>query len=111
MSKEYLGEFEELVLLMVAMMKDEAYGLGICDEIKKQVGRSVTIGAVHATVARLEKKGFVETVIGGATSERGGRRKRLIHLTQVGKVSLMKSRDAKVKIWGMIPDLAITTDH
>lgn len=111
MSKEYLGEFEELVLLMVAMMKDEAYGLGICDEIKKQAGRAVTIGAVHATVARLEKKGLVETLMGGATNERGGRRKRIIRITQSGKVSLTKSRDAKMKIWGMIPDLAINKNQ
>lgn len=110
MSKEYLGEFEELVLLIVAMKKDEAYGLGICDEIKLQIGRSATIGAVHATVARLETKGYVETVMGGATNERGGRRKRLIRITQAGKAALMKSRNMKVKIWEKIPDLALTTD-
>lgn len=111
MSKEYLGEFEELVLLIIAMMRDEAYGLGICEEIKKQANRKASIGAVHATVARLETKGYVETVMGGATNERGGRRKRLILITQAGKAALLKSRDSKVKIWEMIPDLAITPSH
>ena len=107
MSKEYLGEFEELVLLIVAMMKDLSYGLGICDEIKSQTGRATTIGAVHATVARLERKGFVETYMGGSTNERGGRRKRLIRMTNSGKNTLIKSRDAKVNLWTQIPELAI----
>lgn len=107
MDKEYLGEFEELVMLMVALMKDEAYGLAICDEIENQTGRPASIGAVHATVARLEKKGFVETYMGGSTNERGGRRKRLIQMTNLGKSTLVRSRDAKVKLWTQIPELAI----
>ncbi|MEO9806480.1 MAG: helix-turn-helix transcriptional regulator [Reichenbachiella sp.] len=107
MGKEYLGEFEELVMLMVAMMKDEAYGLAICDEIESQTGRPASIGAVHATVARLEKKGFVETFMSDPTNERGGRRKRLIRMTNSGKSTLIKSRDAKVKLWTQIPDLAL----
>ena len=74
MSKGNLGEFEELVLLMVAVLKEEAYGLAICDEFKNQSGRSATIGAVHATLNRLESKGFVQSSLGGATKERGGRR-------------------------------------
>ena len=76
MGKDYLGEFEELVLLITALMKDRAYGLAICDEIKVQTDRNVTIGAVHATVARLEKKGYVETYMSESTKERGGRRKK-----------------------------------
>ncbi len=107
MGKEYLGEFEELVLLIIALMKDGAYGLAICDEIKSQTERNVTIGAVHATVARLEKKGFVETFMSESTKERGGRRKRMIRMTSLGKYTLVKSRDAKVKLWTQIPDLSI----
>jgi len=107
MSKEYLGEFEELVLLVIAILGDEAYGLGVCDAIKEETGRSATIGAVHATVARLESKGLVETYLGGASNTRGGRRKRLIKMTQSGKNSLMKSRETKVKLWDKVPDLAL----
>ncbi len=105
MSKDYLGEFEELVLLVIALLGDDAYGLGVRDEIKEQTGRSTTIGAVHATIARLEKKGFVETYIGGASHARGGRRKRLIQLTQTGKSVLAKSRETKIKLWDQIPDI------
>ena len=105
MSKDYLGEFEELVLLVVAKHEDQAYGLLICDEILENTGRKVTIGAVHATTVRLEKKGFIATSLGGSTAERGGRRKRFIKITSLGKRVLIKSRDTKINLWKQIPDL------
>lgn len=107
MSKDYLGEFEELVLLMVVVLKDEAYGLAICDEFSKQTGRTVTIGAVHATLNRLETKGYLESFMGEATKERGGRRKRLFKVTASGKKILLQSRDVKVNLWTQIPDMAL----
>ncbi len=107
MGKENLGEFEELVLLMVAVLKDCAYGLAICDEFKAQTGRVATIGAVHATLNRLETKGFVASTLGQATKERGGRRKRLFEITASGKKALLQSRDVKVNLWTQIPDLSI----
>ena len=107
MSKDYLGEFEELVMLIIAMLREDVYGLAICDEINRETGRAATIGAVHATVARLESKGFVETYLGGATSERGGRRKRLIRMTSLGKNTLLKSRDSKLNLWSKIPELSV----
>lgn len=107
MGKEHLGEFEELILLMIMLLKDEAYGLAIRKELKEQANRTVTIGAVHGTVNRLEKKGFIESRLGGASDLRGGRRKRLFTITSAGKNILEKSRDAKVSLWGKIPELAI----
>ncbi|MEQ6119799.1 helix-turn-helix transcriptional regulator [Reichenbachiella sp. MALMAid0571] len=109
MGKESLGEFEELVLLMIALLKEDAYGLGICDEIKKQTGRTTAIGAVHATLSRLETKGLVESSLGDPTKERGGRRKRLFTLTAFGEKALIQSRDTKVSIWTQIPELSIKT--
>ena len=108
MSKDYLGEFEELVLLMVVVLKEEAYGLAICDEFKEQTGRSSTIGAVHATLNRLESKGYLDSYLGGATKERGGRRKRLFKVTASGKKALLQSRDLKVSLWTQIPDLSLS---
>lgn len=107
MGKDNLGEFEELVLLMIALLKEDAYGLGICDEIKKQTERTAAIGAVHATLSRLETKGFVESSLGDPTKERGGRRKRLFTLTAFGKKALVQSRDTKVNIWTQIPELSV----
>ncbi|GAB4235317.1 MAG: hypothetical protein Tsb0034_09430 [Ekhidna sp.] len=79
-----LGELEELVLMIVAILKEEAYGVRVMDEIKDQIGRKVNISAVHTVLDRLEKKGFVSSYMGGASSERGGRRKRLFKITAEG---------------------------
>lgn len=107
MSKDHIGELEELILLLVVMLKEEAYGLAIRKALKEQANRNVTIGAVHGTVNRLEKKGFIESSMGGATEERGGRRKRIFSITASGKNVLQKSRDVKVNLWQQIPELAI----
>ena len=107
MEKEHIGELEELVLLLVVMLKEEAYGLAIRHALKEQANRTVTIGAVHGTVNRLESKGFLESSLGGATELRGGRRKRLFNITASGRKVLQKSRDVKVNLWQQIPELSI----
>ena len=108
MGKEYIGEFEELVLLIIVMLKDDAYGLAIRDALLEHAHRKVTIGAVHGTVNRLEKKGFIESNLGGASESRGGRRKRLFTITSAGKNALHKSQDVKVNLWKKIPELALS---
>ena len=107
MEKEYIGELEELILLLIVMLKDEAYGLALRNALKEQADRTVTIGAVHGTVNRLEKKGFIRSTLGGATALRGGRRKRLFTITAYGKKVLQKSRDVKVNLWRQIPELSL----
>ncbi|MEO9872182.1 PadR family transcriptional regulator [Maribacter dokdonensis] len=107
MSKDHLGELEELILLIIVMLKEEAYGLAIRKALKDQANRNVTIGAIHATVNRLESKGFIGSSMGGATEERGGRRKRIFTITASGKNVLQKSRDVKVNLWQQIPELSI----
>lgn len=107
MEKEYLGEFEELILLLIVTLKDEAYGLSIRRALKERASRVVTIGAVHGTVNRLESKGFISSTLGGATESRGGRRKRIFEITASGKKALLRSRDLKVDLWAGIPELAI----
>ena len=90
------------------MNQDKAYPLFICDQILDQTGRKSSIGAVHTTTVRLEKKLLVESYFGDPTKERGGRRKRLIRITSLGKTALVKSRDTKLKLWNQIPDLMPT---
>ena len=107
MSKEHLGELEELILLLIVMLKEEAYGLAIRREVKEQTNRTITIGAVHGTVNRLEKKGLIESSLGGATDLRGGRRKRIFNITATGKKALQKSQDVKVNLWKQIPELSL----
>lgn len=98
-----LGEFEELVLLAVAAMQDEAYSLAITEEINKLTKRNITFGVVHSALDRMEKKGFVESEMSGATKERGGRRKRMFKVSAAGKEALLKSKDQRDMLWGMIP--------
>lgn len=90
----FLGEFEQLVLLAVVRLGDEAYGLGVRREIQQRTGREVAIGAVYATLDRLEEKGLVVSSIGEATTERGGRAKRLFRVTGAGQESLRAALQA-----------------
>ena len=103
--KHTLGEFEEIVLLLVAAQNDEAYGLSITKAIEEQLKRKVTMSSVHTSLYRLEDKGFVQSRVGGATTERGGRRKRFFSITALGKTALTESRDARNQLWNMIPKL------
>jgi PadR family transcriptional regulator, regulatory protein PadR len=101
-SRIYLGELEELILLMVALLNKEAYGVSIAEELKKQAGREITISAVHAALHRLEEKGFVRSKMGGASPERGGRRKRMFTITAYGRNALEELRDTRNVIWDLI---------
>ncbi|MDN5211225.1 helix-turn-helix transcriptional regulator [Fulvivirgaceae bacterium BMA12] len=101
-----LGEFEELVLLIVGVLFPEAYGLGIRQEINDQTGRKVAIGAIHSALNRLESKGYLKSELANATHERGGRRKRLFHITVAGKRALEKNHEIRNSLWNQIPDLA-----
>ncbi|HEY5745139.1 MAG TPA: PadR family transcriptional regulator [Chryseolinea sp.] len=105
MPKEYLGEFEELVLTLVAILDKEAYGNAIVKEIEEQISRQVNLGGVHVTLYRLEDKGYIKSRVGGATSERGGRRKRFFTITAAG-LSLLKSmKEDRQHLWKLIPQL------
>ena len=104
MRRTYLGEFEELVLLMIAILDGNAYGVTVSQEIEEQTGRIVTFGAVHNTLIRLEEKGFVTSELGGATTERGGRRKRLFKVTALGKSALADIQQLRNKLWKQMPE-------
>lgn len=98
-----LGEFEELLLLVVLILQEEAYMLRIKDEIKNQVNRSISMGALHTTLARLEQKDFLKSEMGGATNERGGRRKRIYELTTAGKAALNEVKEMRASLWNQVP--------
>jgi DNA-binding PadR family transcriptional regulator len=102
MGRTYLGEFEELVLLTVAHMNGEAYGAAITQDIKGRTGRTVVLSAVHVALYRLEEKGLVTSSVGGATQERGGRRKRLFTITAYGINILSEIRQVREDLWHLI---------
>jgi DNA-binding PadR family transcriptional regulator len=82
--RDYLGEFEHIVLLALLRLNDEAYGVTVRREIEGRTGREVSIGAVYATLDRLEAKDYVQSAMGDRTPQRGGRAKRLFHVTGKG---------------------------
>ena len=95
----FIGEFEELVLLTIASLGDEAYGVSVKEEIESRAARAISIGALHSTITRLEEKGFIVSRLGGATKERGGRKKRFFLLTTAGKEGLVKIKNLRDSLW------------
>lgn len=107
MKGTHLGEFEELVMLTIAMLVNNAYSVAICDELSKSAGRSVKLGVVHAVLNRLEEKGLVKSELGEATATRGGKRKRFYFLTSAGKASLVRAKEIRDQLWQKIPHLIL----
>lgn len=105
MGKSQLGEFEELVLTMVGILGNEAYGNTIVKEIKERMNRTVNLSATHITLYRLEEKGYVKSEMRGATAERGGRRKRYFQITNSGLQLLHRMQEQRQKLWKLLPSL------
>ena len=105
---KYLGEFEELILTMVGALQADAYGAAIADEIETRMKRDINLSAVHVTLYRLEDKGFVKSTLGGATKERGGRRKRIYSITSAGIAVLRSMKEARVDLWKLVPQLKMS---
>jgi len=99
MSQDYLGEFEQMVLLSVMRLGDQAYGLAVKDELESVAGRSPSSGALYTTLDRMEKKGLLESYAGESSSERGGRPRRYLHLTPAGRAMLAQSRSTLLALW------------
>lgn len=106
-----IGEFEELVLLVVGMLNDNAYGVEVRNAIIQETERKVNISAVHEVLKRLEKKGLLRTEVGGATEERGGRRKKFFFLTAEGKSALDHSRELRNNLYGRISEIKFNFSH
>ena len=105
-----LGEFEELVLLVIGTLNNDAYSISIKEELKARTKRNPSIGALHAALNRLEKKGFIDSFLGGATNERGGRRKRYYSLTALGRKALDTSYQLRSDLYHSLPNLDLSHD-
>lgn len=102
-----LGEFEELILLVVAGSDGEAYGVSIQETLIEKVKKNVNISAIHVSLKRLEDKGFVRSKFGGITEERGGRRKKFYAITGLGKRVLEAQYDLRTSLYKQIPKLSL----
>ena len=95
----YLGEFEQMLLLAVMRLGDDAYGVRLMEELESRVGRRVSRGSVYVTLDRMEAKGWIVSEMSGARSERGGRPRRVVRVTAEGLRALRKSRAALLTLW------------
>ena len=100
-----LGHFEEIALLTVCVLYDNAYGVSIKDEIENRLGRNVSVGALQSALRRMEQKGYLKSKVGEETNERGGRRKRFFTITDHGKNALISARDLRSDLWDSIPGI------
>jgi len=107
MSKEYLGELEELVLILVAALKENAYGAAIAEQIESKLDRNVNFSGIHVALYRLEDKGYIKSKFGGSTKERGGRRKRIYSITSAGMAMLKTMQESRMELWKMVPQLKV----
>lgn len=89
-----LGEFEQIVLLAVLRLGDEAYGVTILNEIAERTGRTASPGAMYTTLHRMEDKGLIRFREGSPTPERGGRAKRYVQVTKEGRTALASAQAA-----------------
>ena len=107
MTRESIGEFEQLVLLAILRLESKAYGVSIMDEIEHTTGRKARRSAVYVALRRLEDKGFVRSRLGEPRPERGGRARRYFQVEDTGRALLRESRAALLSMWkGIEPELA-----
>lgn len=100
-----LGEFEELVLLSIGALGDDAYGISIKEFLTEKTNRNPSIGALHSALSRLEDKGFVNVSVGESTKMRGGRRKKYYQITNAGREALRIVNELRSELFNMLPNL------
>ena len=107
MKKYQLGEFEEIVILTIAILYKEAYGVAIKQEIESRLSRNVSMGAMHTALVRLEDKGYIKSFKGEETDERMGRPRRYYQITALGKKAMEYSKDTRNELWRAIPKVSL----
>ena len=106
MTRRLLTDFEIMILLAIVRIGDEAYGVPVAREIETTTGRTVQLPAIYAALDRLERQGLVESRLGEATAQRGGRAKKYFSLTSAGMGSVRDTRKALTALWARLPQLS-----
>ncbi|MDW3191446.1 MAG: PadR family transcriptional regulator [Cytophagales bacterium] len=102
---QQLGYLEETVLLIILSMEGYAYGFSVSEAYKDHTGKTISISAIHSVLSRLEKKGLISSEMGGASEDRGGRRKRLFSPTNQAKEVIQEIKKSRQALWTQIPGL------
>ena len=105
-----IGAFEELVLLAVGSLGENAYGVAVKELLANKTGKNPSIGALHSALYRLEDKGCLKSSEGGATTERGGRRKKFYTLTAAGRNAIIEANKLRVEFSKNIEGLNLGLD-
>jgi len=103
MKNYQLGEFEEIVMLTVGILNNVAYSVAIKNEIESRLSRSVSMGALHTALKRMEEKGYLKSFAGESTEERAGRPKRFFEITALGKKAILYAKETREELWAAIP--------
>jgi len=103
MKNYHLGEFEEIVILTVGILNNEAYSVAIKDEIESRLSRTVSMGALHTALKRLEDKGYLKSYAGEVTEDRAGRPRRYFEITAMGKKAMQYVKATRDELWKAIP--------
>ena len=103
-SRNNLGEFEEIVMLTIGVLGENAYGLAIKELIESRLNRGVSMGALHTALYRLEEKGYLKSKLGKATNVRGGKPKRFFIVTSGGQKVLKRTMEDRQQLWNEIPE-------
>jgi DNA-binding PadR family transcriptional regulator len=106
MKKTKLGDFEELVLLTVAALPGDAYGVEIKRELETRLKETLSVGSIQSALKRMEEKGFLTSEFGEATLKRGGKRKRIYATTSYARKVLAEIKEIRAGLWDSIPNLA-----
>lgn len=105
MKKTKLGEFEELVLLTVAVLQEDAYGVKIKSELEARLNEKLSVGSIQSALKRMEEKGHLTSKFGEATQKRGGKRKRIYSTTPQALKVLSEMKEVRAGLWNSIPAL------
>ena len=108
---DLLSRNEEIILLAVHRLRDDAYGVTIADMLTQTSGKEWVLGAVYVPLERLEKKGYLTSFLGDPTSKRGGRRKRLYRLTKAGLNALIVTKKLELSLWEGISVVKLEKDY
>ncbi|RNC85830.1 MAG: PadR family transcriptional regulator [Balneola sp.] len=107
MKETNLGEFQEVILLVILSQENRTYGAEIQRVLKEDLDRTISRGSLHTALTRLEQKGFITSEIGGATRERGGRRKKFFSVSNSGRASLIEAREIRERLWNKVPQVVL----
>ena len=105
-----LGEFEELVLLTVIVLQEEAYGVAIKRDLEERLNSRLSVGSIQSALKRMEEKGFLESEFGEATPRRGGKRKRIYSATPNGHRVLAEMKEVRAGLWAAISSLSLNLE-